>query len=115
LLLASLGLYGVISYLVTQRTREIGVRVALGAQRRHIVRLVTGGGMQLVFVGIIIGVGLVLGLSRIVNSFLYEITAADPITLLGTIGLVALIALLAHLIPLRRALKIDPVVALREE
>lgn len=115
LLLASLGLYGVISYLVTQRTREIGVRVALGAQRRHIVRLVTGGGMQLVFVGIIFGVGLVLGLSPIVNRFLYEITAADPITLLGTIGLVALIALLAHLIPLRRALKIDPVIALREE
>jgi putative ABC transport system permease protein len=109
LLLASLGLYGVIFYLVTQRTREIGIRVALGAQRRHIVCLVTGGGMQLVFVGIIIGLGLVLCLSRIVNSFLYQITAADPITLLGIMGLVALVALLAHLIPLRRAMKIDPV------
>jgi putative ABC transport system permease protein len=115
LLLATLGLYGVISYMVTQRTREIGMRIALGAQRSHILKLVTGSGMRLIFLGLILGIGSVLCLSRLVNGFLYEITAADPVTILATAALVSTVALLAHLIPLRRAMKIDPIVALREE
>jgi putative ABC transport system permease protein len=115
LLLATLGVYGVSSFLVTQRTREIGVRVALGAQRSHILRLVTASGMRLVFLGLLLGIGCVLCLSSLVNGFLYEITAADPITILGTAALVPAVALLAHLNPLQRAMKIDPIAALREE
>jgi len=115
LILAALGVYGMMSYLVSQRTREIGVRMALGARQLDILKLVVRHGMWLSILGIAVGVAAALLLTRIMTSSLYGISASDPLTYVGISALLALIALLACLIPARRALKVDPIIALRYE
>ena len=115
LALALSGLYGVIYYLVTQRTREIGIRVALGADQSRVVRLVLGQGALLAAVGIVIGLAGALALSRLLGGLLYGVSARDPITFTGVSVLLALVALLATLIPAWKAAKVDPIIALRAE
>ena len=116
LALASIGLYGVASYAVTQRTREIGVRMALGAQPGTVMRLVLGRGLLLVALGIVLGVAAVLIISPIVgNTLLPNISVRDPITLVGTAALLTIVAVVANYIPARRATRIDPLLALRAE
>lgn len=115
LLLAAVGIYGVMSYLVSQRTREIGIRMALGAEHRDVLRLVMGQGLKLIMTGILIGVGGAFALRQLIAGFLYGITATDPLTLGAVSALLALIGLLACFIPARRAAMADPLVALRAE
>jgi putative ABC transport system permease protein len=111
--LASLGLYAVVAYLVTQRTHEIGVRFALGAQRNHVMRMVLGEGMVLVAAGGVIGIAAALALSRVLTSFLYEVKPRDVPTFVAAPILLAAMALLATYIPARRASKVDPMLLLR--
>jgi len=115
LLLATLGLYGVISYAVTQRTREIGVRVALGAAPRDVARLIVGQGLRLAGIGIAIGVGGALAAGRFVETLLYETSPTDPSTYAVIVTLLAGVAALASYVPARRATRVDPVTALRTE
>lgn len=113
LLLAALGIYGVISYAVSQRTREIGLRMALGAQRTQILSLIVGQGMRLTVVGIVAGLAISLLVARLMARFYFGVSAADPVTI-GAITLILTgVAMLACLVPARRALKVDPLVALR--
>jgi putative ABC transport system permease protein len=115
LLLAAMGIYGVISYLVAQRTREMGVRLALGAQRRDLLKLVLGQGLTLTMIGVAAGLALALGLTRFLSSMLYGVSAADPITFTAIALLLAVVALMASFLPARRAMKVDPIAALRHE
>ena len=115
LMLAALGLYGVMAYSVAQRTTEIGVRIALGAQPRKVLRLVLGQGSLLVVLGIAIGAGGALALRSLLSSFLFQVKATDPSTLILSALVLSIVALLACLIPARRATKVDPLVALRYE
>ncbi|HWC15954.1 MAG TPA: ABC transporter permease [Terriglobales bacterium] len=115
LLLACVGLYGVMSYTVAGRTREIGIRVALGAQPGDVLRLVINEGMLLVFVGIGIGIPVSLASSRVLHSFLFGLRGTDPLSLTLVIALLGTVALIAGIIPARRATKVDPIVALRYE
>lgn len=115
LLLASLGIYGVLAYTVSQRSRELGIRMALGAARARVLRLVIGQGMALAVVGIAIGVVGALLLTRLLANQLYAVTATDPMTFAGVAALLAAIAFAATLVPALRATRVDPVVALREE
>jgi ABC-type antimicrobial peptide transport system permease subunit len=115
LVLASIGIYGVLAYQVTQRSRELGIRMALGAARGRVLRLVIGQGMSLVAIGIVIGLVGAFALTRFLTSQLYGITPTDPATFLGVSFLLATIALVATLVPALRATRVDPVIALREE
>ena len=115
LLLACIGLYGIMSYTVAGRTREIGLRMALGAQRINVLQLVLREGMILVVVGLAVGIPLALISSRLLSSMLYGLRSTDPISLLGVMAILAAVATLAGYIPARRATKVDPMIALRYE
>jgi putative ABC transport system permease protein len=115
LVLASIGIYGVMSYSVTQRSRELGVRIALGADRGAVLRLVLRQGMKLALLGIGIGLGAALVLTRLIESQLYGVAATDPATFALMAAVLATTALLANLIPAVRAMRMDPAVVLREE
>ncbi len=115
LLLAMAGIYGVLAYLVTQRAREIGVRLALGAQRRDILRLVLSQGMSLAGIGVAIGMLGSLALSRFVSSLLFGVSATDGVTFGTVAALLLSIALVACLVPANRATKVDSMMAIRGE
>jgi predicted permease len=115
LVLATVGIYGVISHLVGQRTHEIGVRMALGAQHCDVLRLVLGQGARMASLGILIGCAAALALAPLMNNFLFDVKPTDPVTFLSVAGLIGVVALLACYLPARRAMRIDPLMALREE
>ena len=115
LVLATLGVYGLMAYLVAQRTREIGIRMALGAESTDVVALVVGRGVRLAVIGVAIGTGAALGLTRLLDGMLFGVTATDPLAF-ASVGALTLVAVLAAtLLPAWRALKVAPVVALRAE
>jgi putative ABC transport system permease protein len=115
LTLAAVGLYGVMAYSVAQRTSEIGIRMALGAQMMNVLRLVIWQGLKLVLLGLIVGAGGVFALRKIVLTQLYGVTVTDPLTFVVVGALLLVIAFLACFFPARRAAKVDPLVALRYE
>jgi ABC-type antimicrobial peptide transport system permease subunit len=115
LTLSAAGLYGVISYLVAQRTREIGMRMALGAQARDVIALMMRQGSRLTAVGILVGVGVAIAVTRWLESMLDGVSARDPITFLSITGLLALVALLATFIPASRAARVNPILAIRKD
>ena len=115
LLLASVGIYGVMSYSVEQRTREIGIRMALGAESNAVLRLIVGQGARLAAVGIIAGVAGAFALSRVMAGLLYGVSATDPLTYAALAVVLAAVAVGACAVPARRAVRVDPAVALRAE
>jgi predicted permease len=115
LLVALGGVYGVGSYLVSQRTKEIGIRIALGAESGTVVRMIAGQGLRVILIGAAAGVAAALALSRLLGSLLFGVSPADPVTFLGALGIVVLAGLAACYVPARRAARVDPIAALREQ
>ena len=115
LLLASLGIYGVLSYAVTQRTQEIGIRMALGAGRQDVLRLVMADGLRLAAAGVAIGLGASFALTRLMTKLLFGVSATDALTFLSVPPLVLAVAVLAAYVPARRATRVDPLSSLRSE
>ncbi len=115
LVLGIIGIYGVISFFVGQRTREIGIRIAMGAQRRDILKLVVNEGLTLTVIGIVVGLGSALALTRFLAAFLYGVSATDPLDFAAVAALFAIVALAASYVPARRAMRVDPLTALRYE
>jgi predicted permease len=115
LLLAGVGIYGMVSYSVSQRIREMGIRIAIGAERGDVLRLVLGHGAKVALLGIVIGIAAALGLTRLMTSLLFGVSATDPMTFVAVASLLTLVALGASLLPARRAMRVDPMVALRHE
>jgi putative ABC transport system permease protein len=115
LLLAGVGIYGMVAYSVSQRLREMGIRIAMGAERGDVLRLVLGQGAKVAVLGIAVGIAMSSALTRLMASLLFGVSATDPLTFLGVAMLLTLAALAASCIPARRAMRVDPMVALRHE
>jgi putative ABC transport system permease protein len=115
LVLAVIGVYGVVSYIVTQRTREIGIRVALGARRAEVLRLVVGGALRPVVAGLVVGVVGAVYATRLLGGLLYNVKPADPGVLAGIAAVLVFAALAASLVPAARATRVDPIVVLKSE
>jgi ABC-type antimicrobial peptide transport system permease subunit len=115
LLLASIGIYGVLSYMVGQRSKEIGVRMALGAQKFDVLRMVLKDGARMTLAGIILGIVGALALTRLMRTMLYGVRPTDPLTFISVAAVLGAIAMLACYVPARRAMKVDPMEALRHQ
>jgi ABC-type antimicrobial peptide transport system permease subunit len=111
--LAAVGIYGVMAYIVAQRTHEIGIRMALGAEQKDVIKMVLGDGAKLTLAGIGLGLTVAVGLTRFLQSLLYQVSATDAVTYASIALLLSVVALLASYIPARRAAKVDPMEALR--
>jgi ABC-type antimicrobial peptide transport system permease subunit len=115
LVLAGIGIYGMIAYFVSQRTREMALRIALGAHPRDVMRMVMRQGFTLVSAGLLLGVLFAFALTGLMSTLLFGVTSTDPMTFLGVLILLAVVSLLACYVPARRAMRVDPIVALRYE
>jgi putative ABC transport system permease protein len=115
LILAAIGIYGVAATMVVQRTHEIGVRMALGAQRRDVLRLVVGKGLGMTAVGLLIGVALSVGLTRLMENLLADMVDSSTLLFIGFAAAVAFVSLLGSYVPARRAARVDPMIALRHD
>jgi putative ABC transport system permease protein len=115
LLMTAIGLYGVLAYSVSERTREIGIRAALGASRREIMQLVLGAGLSVVVAGLALGVTAAIGVTRYLQDSLYAVSATDPGTFVSVIGVLFAVAVVAQIVPIFRAVHVDPAIALRQE
>ena len=115
LVLASIGVYGVLSYSVSQRVQEIGVRMALGAERSHVMRLIVGQGLKLAAFGVAGGLAGAFAITPVIRTLLFNVTPTDPISFIGVSVFLGSVAMLASYIPARRAMAVDPIVALRND
>jgi putative ABC transport system permease protein len=115
LLLAAIGSYGVLSYMVTERRREIGIRMALGADRASVLRMVLSQGLRLTFVGVVVGLAAAFALNRVLASLLFGVRPSDPVTIGAVVALISIVAMVACYPPARVATRVDPMIVLREE